>query len=100
MNLIGRKIYLDWGDKIIAITVYKNGHKPKNAKFTQPDEKETKSELLKGQNIPCVVDLIDFDGEEIEMNPQPTAMPHWYGREISEYLHSGFYTKEDKKKTS
>ena len=30
MKLIGRKAYLDWGDKIVAIEIYAPNENPKN----------------------------------------------------------------------
>ncbi len=97
MELVGRKAYLDWGDKIVAIAVYKKGYTPKNVKFNTPGE-EANVPNLSDKNIPKVFDLVDYDGVIMEMNPQDTAMYHFYGQDIAKYLSEVFYTKEDREK--
>ena len=94
MEIVGRKAYIDWGDSIIAIVVYKKGYVPKNVKFNTPKE-EAITPYLSDKNIPKVFDLVDYDGEIMEMNPQDTAMPHFYGHDVNQYIHDVFWTKKD-----
>lgn len=85
-GMVGRKAYIDWGDKIIAITVYKKGYTPERCQFTKDN---------KGHNIPRLADVVNIIGEEKEMNQQDSAMRFHYGRDIADYLLYVMQGKED-----
>lgn len=90
-KLLGRKLYLDWDDQVVAITVYKKGYEP--IEFTKDDGFTVSG--LKGKRIPQIVDIVELVGNVCERNQQETAMVYHYGKEMNQYLYEGFYGKND-----
>lgn len=89
MSLVGRKIFLDWGEKTIALEVYKKGFKP-------PPLDNVRLTRGKIGFIPKVYDIHDIIGELVFRNPQDTGMCHPEGRDISTYLCEGLFTVQDR----
>ena len=87
-TLVGRKVFLDWGDKVIAIEIYKPEYKPQSLINNPPTEGKVGF-------IPKIFDIHDICGETVLMNPQDISNSNPEGRDANWYLMNGFFGVKD-----
>lgn len=87
-TLVGRKVFLDWGNKVIAIEVYKPEYKPQELISNPPTEGKIGF-------IPKIFDIHDICMQTVLMNPQDISNPHPEGHDANWYLMNGFFGVKD-----
>lgn len=83
MKMIGRKLYLAWGDNTV-VAIEKLSISPEAFGMKKPSEIEIGDK--EGEDYACLADVMDVFGERQELNLRPPVNPSHAGATIDRFF--------------